>query len=264
MALTLAVVIKTSMGTRRPHPDSACLNLGGPIWGCEAVVNVQEALPGREKPMIDSFIRRNTDNNYHFQQFLPGYTGPTFPWPASPAPKSAAKAPRGKSAAPWPPSQHHQGMAAPANIDLEDIRPLKLGFVGSSWTKEEQGKLTEGLRKYCRDIRRLQVSLHIHSLGVGSILPELWHNHCLFPPKELFMQKSDHSQRLSWVHIGLCCCNAQLKYLNPHPQFDKSTCRARSSSIRAFIPTSRASCEELLQFGWRRCMGRGLFLVLWY
>ncbi|KAK9840069.1 hypothetical protein WJX74_002875 [Apatococcus lobatus] len=127
---------------------------------------LQEALPGREKSVIDSFIRRNAEKHYHFDQYLPGYSGPAFPWPTPTVPKSASKVPRDKLAVHRPQTQPQQGPVGTASINLEGIRPLHLHRgVDSSWTRDEQDKLIEGLIQYCRDIKRLQAILPHRDTG---------------------------------------------------------------------------------------------------
>ena len=113
---------------------------------------LQEALPGREKTTIDGFIRRNTNQQYHFEQFLPGYTGPTFAWPTPAHPKSEPLKPSSRQ------MQIKKGSSARPRFDLAGIMPLKLQHPSRTWAREEHSKLVEGLRKFCRDVARLQVS----------------------------------------------------------------------------------------------------------
>ena len=117
-------------------------------------------MPGREKQTIDAFIRRNTGNSYHFEQFLPGYSGPSYPWPDPPAPKPVPSKPHHRKLSPSSQRRHSQpGPPADDGPDLEGIKPLKLRFPSKAWTPEEHQKLVEGLKRFCRDVARLQVRL---------------------------------------------------------------------------------------------------------
>lgn len=108
--------------------------------------------------MIDSFIRRNTNAGYHFEQFLPGYSGEAFPWP-TPSASKPSKLAQAKPSTGSRPSQPQQSSAAPPGMDLQRIKPLRLSFSSNQWTEQEHQKLLEGLQKFCRDVRRLGVSL---------------------------------------------------------------------------------------------------------
>ena len=122
-------------------------------------MTVQEVLPGRAKNTIDSFIRRFASDRYHFEQFMPGYSGPSFPWPSFSAPKApSSKLRQGRAASHDGGLKSLSASAAQPQVDLEGVEPLRLAHPSREWSPEEWRKLEEGLKRFCGDVIRLQVS----------------------------------------------------------------------------------------------------------